>query len=60
MQSLETMVLQLAALKEERRATVKDFNERIKELEQDVRRLAKEQNGGQTRRNPDDSSRDAA
>lgn len=57
MQSLETMVLQLAALKEERRATVKDFNERIKELEQDVRRLAKEQNGGQTRLNSDDSTR---
>ena len=37
--SLETMVLELADLKEQRRESVKDYNERIKDLERDIKKM---------------------
>lgn len=41
--SLETMVLELADLKEQRRESVKDYNERIKDLERDIKKMALQQ-----------------
>ena len=41
--SLETMVLELADLKEQRRESVKDYNERIKDLERDIQKMALQQ-----------------
>ena len=41
--SLETMVLELADLKEQRRESVKDYNERIKDLERDIKQMALQQ-----------------
>lgn len=42
-QSLETMVLELADLKEQRRESVKDYNERIKDLEREIKKVAVQQ-----------------
>ena len=42
-QSLETMVLELADLKEQRRESVKEYNERIKDLEREIKKLAVQQ-----------------
>lgn len=42
-QSLETMVLELADLKEQRRDAVKEFNERIKNLEREIKKMALQQ-----------------
>lgn len=41
--SLETMVLELADLKEQRRESVKDYNECIKDLERDIKKMAQQQ-----------------
>lgn len=41
--SLNTMVLELADLKDRRREAVKDFNERIKDLEREMKKMALQQ-----------------